>query len=280
MKKFKRITVIGVGLIGGSIGLAIKKRKLADEVVGVGRHPNSLKKALRYKAIDRGTVDVREGVSGAEFVIVATPVGVIVPLVRSITSCLQKGTIITDTGSTKQEVVSQIERFLPRDFNFVGSHPMAGSEKQGVESADAKLFCNSVCIVTKTTNTKRVPMQIVSQFWNNIGARVHFLSPSDHDRIIAMISHLPHIAATALVNSVDKKDLVFASGGFRDTTRIVSGSPRMWVDICISNSKGILMSLNKFNKEIKTLKEAISRKDAEGLLAEFCRAKSMREKLL
>ena len=134
--------------------------------------------------------------------------------------------------------------------------------------------------MTKTNNTKRVPLQIVSQFWNNIGARVHFLSPSDHDRIAAMISHLPHIAATALVNSVDKKDLVFASGGFRDTTRIVSGSPRMWVDICISNSKEILMSLNKFNKEIKTLKEAISNKDAEGLLAEFGRAKSMREKFL
>ncbi len=281
MKKFKRVAIIGVGLIGGSIGLAIKKNRLADEVIGIGRHQNSIKKALKFKAIDRGTIDVQEGVSGAEFVIIATPVGAIVPVVRSIASCLKAETIITDTGSTKKEIVRQIENLLPPDIYFVGSHPMAGSEKHGVESAKPELFRDSVCLITKTPHTKRGVLQIVSQFWNSIGcSRVRFLSPSDHDIIIARVSHLPHIVATALVNSVDKKDLSFASGGFKDTTRIASSDPRMWVDICMSNSKCILKSLNKFNKGIETLRKAISVKDTKLLMAEFGRAKRMREKLI
>jgi prephenate dehydrogenase len=239
MRRFGKITIIGVGLIGGSIGLAIKKRKLAAKVIGVFRRKTTLKKALTCRAVDIGTLDLKEGVRDADLVIVATPVSSIPRLIIEAARHVKKGAVITDAGSTKSWIVSEVEKRLggSEKARFVGSHPMAGSEQTGVESAGGDLFDGSPCIVTKTAKTDRSSLEKVVSLWKALGARVTVMDPPTHDRTVSLISHLPHIVAFSLAGAVPAKELPYAAEGFRDTTRVASSDAKLWADIFLTNRK-------------------------------------------
>jgi len=277
---FKKVAILGVGLIGGSIGEAIKKKRLAATVIGIGHRASSIAEAHKRGAIDKGTLDAVKGVAGADLVIIATPVCLIPAAARRISRSLKKGCVVTDVGSTKAEIVRSLERILPKGVDFVGSHPLAGSEKRGISFAQDDLLKGSVVIMTKTKKTKASSLNRLSRFWRSLGVeRVAIRSPEDHDRIVAEISHLPHIAAAALVNTANEKSLEFASSGFKDTTRIAASDPAIWRDICVTNRKQIVKALERYEKNIATLKKLIKGGSAARLKKEFERSKKRREKL-
>lgn len=260
---FKRITIIGLGLIGGSLGLAVKNKRLAREVVGVSRRQSTVRSALSLGAVDSATFDLAKGVKGADLIILAAPVLTIMDIAKRISRHIEKGAIVIDAGSTKTDIVRSIEKVLPNTVKFVGSHPIAGSEKSGVGYADKDLFKGAYCILTKTDRTDLKALNKVKKFWGKLGMKLEVMSPEKHDKEISRLSHLPHAVSAALSNSCSKKDLRLAAGGFKDTTRIASGSPELWKDIFITNKKNILNDVKVFKRELskieKTLKEANSR---------------------
>lgn len=273
---FRKVAIIGVGLIGGSIGETLKRKGLAETVIGIGHRASSIDEALRRGAIDRGTLDMAKGVSGADLVVIATPVCLIPEAARKISRSLKKGCVVTDVGSTKAEIV----RSMPKGVDFVGSHPLAGSEKRGIVFARDNLFRGSIVIMTKTKNTKRSAADKLSRFWRSLGVeRVAIKSPEEHDRIVAEISHLPHIAAAAIVNTASDRSLEFASSGFKDTTRVAASDPAIWRDICVTNRKQIVKALERYERNIAMLKKLIRSGSAVRLKKEFERSKKRREKL-
>jgi len=281
MKRFNKITIIGVGLIGGSIGLAIKKRKLAKEVVGVFRRASTLRRALKCKAIDRGTQDISDGVKGADLVIIATPVSMIPAIASEVIKIAKRGCIITDAGSTKGWIVGKIEKMVSRrsDIYFVGSHPMAGSEKAGVEAATPELLKSAACIVTKTPRTPPGALRVVTGLWKALGARVSVMSPSEHDRSVSFISHLPHMMAFGLAGSVGLADLKYAAEGFRDTTRVASSDPKLWADIFLTNRIEIIASSRAFEMNLKRILTALRKGDRPSMISLLANAKVKRDKL-
>jgi len=281
MHRFNKITIIGVGLIGGSIGLAVKKRRLAKEVVGVFRRASTLRRAIKRGAIDRGAMDVSSGVKGSDLVIIATPVSLIPKIASEAIKNAKKGCIITDAGSTKGWIVNAVEKTASRSrcVYFVGSHPMAGSEKAGVEAAYPELLKSAACIVTRTKRTDSRALKIVSGFWEALGARVSVMSPAAHDRSVSYISHLPHVVAFSLAGSVDTADLKYAAEGFRDTTRVASSDPGLWADIFLTNRKDILASSRAFEKNLKSILAAIKNGDRPRIALLLARAKAKRDKL-
>jgi prephenate dehydrogenase len=264
---FKKITIIGVGLIGGSIGLAIRKRKLAREVVGVFRHAQTAKRALRCKAVDKATMDMKEGVEGADLIIIASPVHSIPGLARYAIRFADKGAIITDAGSTKSWIVSDIDKAIGRSkaVSFVGSHPMAGSEHTGVEFARPDLLEGSPCIVTKTSRTNKAALAKVAKFWKSLGARVEIMDPAEHDKSVALISHLPHIVAFSLAGCVPEGAMRYAAEGFKDTTRVASSDADLWADIFFSNKKEVLRSARIFSDFYWRLVSMLSKGDSRGV---------------
>ncbi|MEI8176596.1 MAG: prephenate dehydrogenase/arogenate dehydrogenase family protein [Candidatus Omnitrophota bacterium] len=279
MKQLKRITIIGVGLIGGSIALAAKKRGLAKEIIGVFRHRSTLRHALARKAVDQGVMSVAEGVREADLIILATPVGSIPGIAREALRYAKKGAIITDAGSTKRWVVGEIEKMVTvkSGIFFVGSHPMAGSEHTGVEYAKSDLFEGSPCIVVKSSRTDRGALRTVKEFWRALGGRVEVMTPSGHDESIALISHLPHLVAFSLAGTVPVKDLRYAAEGFKDTTRVASSDPELWAGIFLSNREKVLRAAHLFEKEYRQIMRALSRKNAGQLVKLLAAAKTRRE---
>jgi prephenate dehydrogenase len=275
MKLFNKVAIVGVGLIGGSLGLAIKKRKLADKVIGVSRQRKTLRAAIRSKAIDIASQDIGI-VKDADLIILAAPVGAILTLAPKIAKIAKKNCIITDVGSTKKEIVSSLEKVFS---NYAGSHPLAGSEKRGVVNACADLFNNSLCILTPTRATRPVVLNKIKSLWQAIGARIAILAPDKHDKVLSFISHLPHIAAFSLIDTIDRQDLKFASGGLKDTTRIACSDAKLWADIFLSNRKNILKSINEFQQKLSGIKSAVTRKDKKLLLRILQQAKNKRELL-
>lgn len=280
-----RVAIIGVGLIGGSLGLALKKRNLIEEVVGIGRRQESLDKALQVGAVDRTTLRLKEGVKDVDLVVVATPVGLIPEMVKGMNRALSPGTIITDVGSTKEKIVEEVDRFLPEGISFVGGHPLAGSEKRGVEEAQADLFENSVCVLTPGEKTSSKIVEIVKSLWESVGAKVLVMKPEEHDFLIAATSHLPHLIATTLVNLVsdlkgkDERLLSLMASGFKDTTRIAASPPKLWRDICLSNRSNLTEMIDRFKELLEEAKEHISREDGALLKEDFAKAKAFRDKL-
>lgn len=298
MRLFNKVAIVGVGLIGGSLGMALRRKRLAGEVTGVFRRKISKVKAIKAGAVNRGTLNLEEGLKDADLVILATPICEIIREAKDLVNIVKEGCILTDVGSTKVEIVEAFERLLPKDIYpvrntryqakknkisngvyFIGGHPLAGSERKGVTAAKADLFEDSICILTKTKDTHNPALNIVKALWKNIGARVQILSPKEHDRIVSDISHLPHIVAISLINTVDSKALNFASSGFKDTTRIASSDPTMWRDICITNNGEIINSIRKFEKALKRLKKSIANKKAQEFFKEFEKAKLKRDAL-
>lgn len=280
MKLFNKIAIIGVGLIGGSIGLAVKKRKLAGEVVGVFRRPSTLRKALNGKAVDRGTMSIREGVHDADLIILAAPVFKIATIAKEVVKFAKDGAVITDVGSTKAWIVDKIEEMLPKEssISFVGSHPMAGSEKKSVEFSRCDLLRNTPCIVTKTIRTDAGSLNRVVNFWKALGAKVSVMSPLGHDRSVSLISHLPHIVAYGLAGAVPLKELKFAAEGFKDTTRVASSDPELWSDIFLTNKKEIAKACRIFEKYYHNVLRAIAAGDYKKTVKLLKSAKSKRDK--
>lgn len=282
MKLFNKITIIGVGLIGGSIALAIKKRKLAGEVIGVFRHRSTMQRAMRCKAVDKGLMDIREGVKLADLIILATPVYSIPGICREVIKYSKRGAIIIDAGSTKKWVVDKAERMIrpSSSVSFVGSHPMAGSERSGVEFAKDDLMNGSPCIVTKTPRTKAAALRKVVRFWRALGAKVKVMTPGQHDRSVSLISHLPHIVAFSLAGAVPEKELIYAAEGFKDTTRVSSSDPALWSDIFLSNKKEVVKAGRLFRKFYDVMITALSKGDYSKVLKMLSMAKAKRDRLV
>lgn len=275
MKRFNKIGIVGVGLIGGSLGLAIKEKGLAGEVIGISRKKTSLRLAKEKKAIDKGSLDFNI-LKDVDLVILATPVNTIIDLAKKISKIIPKDCIVTDVGSTKQEVVNCLERIFPY---YIGSHPLAGSEKRGIRFADKDIFKDSLCVLTPTKNTSPEVLIKIKGFWQKLGMKVVLVSPRFHDKVLSFISHLPHILAFSLVNTAPKRFLDFAASGFKDTTRIASSESEIWQDIFLSNRNYILKAIDLFQKNLSQIKSAIKAKDKESLKRFIDQARKKREQL-
>lgn len=276
MKVFNKVAIIGVGLIGGSIGLALKKKRLAKKIIGVARKSKTFKDALRLKAIDQATRDISKAVKGADLVILCQPVEAIIASLPKIAKLLKPGTIVIDVGSSKSEIVKKAQKHLPRNVFFVGCHPLAGSEKKGIGFASSKLFDKTLCILTPTPATNKKALKAVENLWHKLGAKTCFLKPIVHDDILAFISHLPHVVAFSLINSIPAQYLKFSAAGLKDTTRIAASDPIIWKDVCISNAPQILKSLDCFESVLRKLKHQISKRDSPGLKKAFSQAQKKR----
>ena len=256
---FRKITIIGVGLLGGSIGLAVKRRRMAREVAGFVRRPASLKDCEKAGAVDYATTDPLAAVSNADFIILCTPLSQMRPRVVEMLPALKRGAIVTDVGSVKAGVVRELESLIQKaGAHFVGSHPMAGAEKTGVSAAREDLFVNAVCVVTPKEQSDAPVVRRVEEFWKSLGARTLRLAPEQHDIFVSRTSHLPHIVAAALANLVldpknPKTQSVLCANGFRDTTRIASGSPEMWRDIAVANRGNLRVALDDFVRELQNV---------------------------
>lgn len=282
-ERINRVVIAGVGLIGGSVGLGLKRAGFHGKVIGLGRRWSSLKNAIDKGAVDSATLDPAEALSNADLLLISTPVDVISTIAREAIMNARRGCIITDAGSTKGQLVAEIEKFMPEGIHFVGAHPMAGSHKTGVAAADASLFEGSVCIVTPTESTNPEAVDVVSELWKTLGARVERMSPQDHDFFIAAVSHLPHAVACALIQVVAGVEnhrgraIDFAATGFADTTRIASGDPQVWKGILLQNADMVLSMLDKFEKELVEIRKAIGNKDEDKLIEKLERAKRIRD---
>lgn len=278
----KNIAIIGVGLIGGSLGLALKRSK-RYKIIGIGRSLQKLKYAKKRGAIDEIGTNFGDGVQNADIVVFATPVSTYSKIAEKIKPFLKKDAVIFDVGSTKYEVVNLLTEAL--GGNFVGLHPIAGSEKAGVKFARPDLFKNSVCILTPVSQTNRKAVKVVKNLIADIGARIIQMSPSEHDKILALTSHLPHIAAVSLVLLLgpleNERPLVklLVGSGFRDTTRIAAGSPDVWVDICKTNKENLVAECGKILNNISTIRNLLQEEDWENLFIEFNKAKKLRESI-
>lgn len=285
---FKQVAIIGVGLIGGSLGLLMRRKGLADHVVGIGRRVENLERAVELGAIDRHVLDAKDGVRGSDLVILATPVDTYGAHLEEWAHCLVPGAIVSDVGSVKGSLVEQSESAMPPGAHFVGAHPIAGKEKTGVAAASAQLFTGARCILTPTGKTDARALEQIRQLWQETGALVLTMDPHLHDQILGAVSHLPHAAAFALMNALaDLRDRQLPSldlarhsgGGLRDTTRIAASSPEMWRDIFLWNRDNIVSFIDGYTRALEELKELIKAGDARGIEQSLERAKGEREKL-
>ncbi len=280
---FGIVTIIGTGLIGGSIGLGLKKKGLTKRVLGVGHRKPSINKALKIKAVDEGTTDIEKSVSQADIVILATSVDLIPDLARKAIPLMKKSAILTDVGSTKGYIVSQISKDIKdrcgrNNLNFIGAHPLAGSEQRGIESARPDLFEDSVCILTPTNLSSKRCVEKISNMWKALGAKISILKPHVHDEIVAFTSHLPHLIASELTNVVDEKHWKFGANGLRDTTRIASGDPKLWLSICKQNRVKIIEALRCFSEETKSMLRDMEEENDNEILSRLKKAKALRDK--
>lgn len=279
MAEFDTVAIVGVGLIGGSIGLAVRERKLARQVIGIGRNEGNLAEARRLGAIDAGTTVLEHGVEEAQLVVVCTPVDTIADFVSRAAGNSANRTLITDAGSTKHEIVKTVETLLidRRDGpRFVGSHPLAGDHRTGVAHARGDLFDGRKVVVTPTDATHRAAVVEVGGFWQTLGAEVVVMSPTEHDEALAATSHLPHLIASALALATPKDLLPLAASGWRDTTRVAGGDPEMWRAIFATNRQEVLEALKRFERWTGEIREILTLQQDERLLRLLERAQWMK----
>lgn len=274
---FDQITIVGVGLIGGSVGLAAKDRNVARYVVGTGRDPRNLAKAQLLGAIDRGTTNLADAVRESDLIVVCTPVDRIAETILRAAPHCKSGAIFTDGGSTKANIIRELGKSLPGGLSFVPAHPLAGSEKNGVENARADLFENRLTILTPFETSAAV--EPVSAFWQALGSRVILMWPEDHDRALASTSHLPHAVASAVAGVTPLEWLPFAAGGFRDVTRIAGGDPHLWTAIFQANREAVLAALEQFTTRLDEFRRLLETGDGAGLGQWLAEAKQVRDAL-
>jgi prephenate dehydrogenase len=270
MAEYDTVAIVGVGLIGGSIGLALRERRLAQKVVGIGRRQQSLDAARKVGAIDNGVTNLASGVSQAQLIVVATPVDTIAERVIQASAACPAASLITDAGSTKEAIVSAVDAGLatrrsgPR---FVGSHPLAGDHRTGPEHSRSDLFDGRTVVITPSEHTRPAAVTEVSGFWESLGANVRSMTPREHDRALAMTSHLPHVAAVALAAATPSELLPLTASGWRDTTRVAGGDPALWQAILTANRQHVLDALDMMRQTFASLRESLEQGDNESLIA-------------
>ena len=283
---FEKLAVIGVGLIGGSFSLALKKAGVVGEVIGVGRSRPNLEKALELGVVDYISRDPAEGVKDADLVFLATPVLAMAAVVETIVPHMKPGAVLTDGGSVKGEVVRLLEPLVPEHLFYVPGHPIAGTEKSGSEAAFASLYEDRLCILTPTSRTNAGALSLVKKAWEAVGSKVILMETEKHDRVLAAISHLPHMVAYSLVNAVaccdsfQDNSLGFSAAGFRELTRIASSDPIMWRDIALTNRDALLEMMGHFEAFFAELKNDIIRNDGDALRSFFARSKASRDAIV
>ena len=281
-----KLAVIGVGLIGGSFALALKQARLAKHVVGVGRTRQNLEAAVALGVIDEASEDAAAAVRGADLVLIATPVGQMPEVMAQIAPALGSRTVVTDGGSTKQDVIAYAKRFLAAHFErFVPAHPIAGTEKSGAAAAFPDLYRDRHVILCAQPETRASALELVRGAWEACGARVVELDAARHDEIFAAVSHLPHVVAFALVSMLARREdaaelLGFSGGGLRDTVRIAGSSPEMWRDICMANRDALTKLLDDYLKELELARAALASGDGHALEKMFDTAREARRRWL
>ena len=290
---FTQVTIVGVGLIGGSMGMILKSQGLADRVIGVGRSLGNLDLAVQVGAIDAYERDPKAAMPGAELVILATPVESFAGHLKEWGAILAPGTIVSDVGSVKGPLVERAESLVPAGVHFVGAHPIAGKETSGVGDGSADLFSGALCLVTPTANTDPHALLTVQRVWEAMGAVVRTIDPFLHDWILGAVSHLPHVAAFALMNALTDLEqrggatgdnergslLDYSGGGLRDTTRIAAASPEIWRTIFLSNRENLLVMIEALEKHVQHFKALLEAKDGPGLECEIGKAREARQRL-
>jgi prephenate dehydrogenase len=278
--QFNLLTIVGVGLIGGSIGLAAKRRGVARRVRGLGRQQTSLDRALEAGTIDEAHLDPASALAGADVVVFCTPVDQIADQVTRYAAFCPPMALLTDAGSTKATIVERVEKELPASGPwFVGSHPLAGSEKRGPEFADAELFQDRWTVVTPTPRTSAEAVTKITAFWSALGSRVKSMTPMDHDRALAATSHLPHLVAAALAGTLPRDWHELTATGFRDSTRIAAGDPGLWTAIFTHNRGPLLDTLERFERRVREFRQALEQHDAAAIDRLLAQAKEVRDAL-
>ncbi len=283
MPLWEKITLVGVGLLGGSLGLAVKERRLASRVVGYVRRKASVTECEQAGAVDGADTDLLRCVEGADLVVLCTPIAQMVDLTTQMLPSLKSGCIVTDVGSVKGTVVSALEPLIGKTgAHFIGSHPMAGAEKMGVAAARANLFEGAICAITPTPKSAPDILSKLEQLWRDVGAKTVRLSPDLHDDLVSRSSHLPHVVAAELANYIlspvhPKEQGMLCANGFRDTTRIASGSPEMWRDISLANRKNLARVLGVFIEDLQEFQHALDNQDVKAIEEFFSKAKERRD---
>lgn len=271
------MAIVGVGLIGGSIGLTLRRRGLADRVIGLGRDPTRLDEATRLGAIDEATTVAEHAVAEAEVVVICTPVTRVADDVIQLAALADPKALITDAGSTKRTIVAAVEADPRGRAVFVGAHPIAGSERSGVENARTDLFEGRVCALTPTASTAPDQLQLARSYWSSLGCRLVEMTPTAHDDALALTSHLPHVVAAALASSVPEEVLPLAAGAYRDGTRVAAADPDLWTGILLQNREPVLHALLAFHAGLNVLTQALRDGDSPGLRSLLADASARRE---
>ena len=279
-----KITIIGVGLIGGSLARALKEKNLAKDVFGYGRDQARLEDAQKLNIIDQFSTSIEEAIVGAEIIVFATPVGTFQSILGEIEPLITENVIITDVGSTKSDIVNIVHNVLKVKSNcFIPAHPIAGKERSGFEVSDSMLFDGKKVIITPQENNSSDSIQVIEEMWKGVGAEVDFMSAESHDNLLGMTSHLPHMLAFSLVNYLVNQNptaSIYAGGGFKDFSRIASGDAIMWRDICLQNKDQIICHLKGYQSTLNDLLEAIGDENSKKLEHLFTTAKKTRDSWL
>jgi prephenate dehydrogenase len=282
MVLFEKTAILGIGLIGASLALAMKENGLTGHVAGHGRSEDNLKRARERGIIDSYSLDAAKTCEDADLVVFATPVGTFKSLAKTIKGTLKKGAVVTDVGSVKGFLAHDLEDLMPEGVTYVACHPIAGSEQSGIDTARADLFKGRLCIVTRTPNIDEESFNKVWGLWSALGAKVELMDPEEHDHIFGLVSHLPHVAAYALMNAiadVDPGSLKYAGNGFKDSTRIAASSPTLWRDICAFNSDNLIRALDMLRANIDGIASYLREGDYEALEESFKRAYELRKQI-
>ena len=282
---FKKVVMAGVGLICGSLALDMRRRNLVKQIIGFGRSEANLRTAKKMGLIDSYFLGDNEFPAGVDFLMMGTPVETIVSLTKAFLPRIEPGCIVSDVGSVKGEIVRGMERALPKHIPFVAGHPIAGSERWGAQAARPNLFVDHRCVLTPTEKTDRRALKKVARLWHGVGADVEIMSPEVHDRLLGVISHLPHVLVYALVNALDQAALPgidvkkYCAGGFKDFTRIASSRPELWRDICVMNRRALGRSLGDYIRYLSRLHGWICEGKGALLEKEFARAFEIRQSI-
>ena len=284
---FKKVCIIGCGLIGSSIARGIKKNKIATKVVSSNRSNSTNKKVIRLKIVDEASSDTKKIVKGSDLIIIASPLSSYKNIILKIKSSLKNGAILTDVGSVKKNAISLIEKNIPKNISWISSHPIAGTEDSGPESGFSQLFKNKWCILTPGKQSNNKDIKLLEKFWKKLGSRVDVMDAKQHDYILSITSHMPHLIAYNIVNTAlkikkkkDRNIVKYSAGGLRDFTRIAASNPVMWRDIFIQNRKNTSKIIDKFIKNLKDLKKIIKNKNEKKLEKIFTKTKKIRKEII
>ena len=284
---FKKVCIIGCGLIDSSIARAIKKNKLAKKIVSSNRSNAANKKVVKLKIVDEASSDTKKITKESDLIIIATPLSSYKDVILKIKNSLKNGAILTDVGSVKKNVIPIVEKNIPKNISWISSHPIAGTEESGPESGFSELFKNRWCILTPSKKAKKKDIKLLETFWKKIGSKVDTMNAKEHDYILSITSHIPHLIAYNIVNTTlnmkkkkDKNIVKYSAGGLRDFTRIAASNPIMWRDIFIQNKNNTSKMIDKFINNLKNLKKAIKKQDEEKLERIFTKTKKIRKEIV